>query len=157
MALIPCGECGKQVSDKAAACPHCGNPIARGAPEPVPLDTGAADLASAQHGRAPRPGLPPAGARPSSSGPKDGSRTAASGFGGTDKRILPAAILAFLVGIFGVHRFYVGKTGTGIVMVILSVTVVGLFITSIWALIDLVMIVVGSFEDADGQPITEWT
>ncbi len=27
MALIYCSECGKQISDKAEACPHCGNPI----------------------------------------------------------------------------------------------------------------------------------
>lgn len=26
MALIKCGECKKQISDKAAACPHCGAP-----------------------------------------------------------------------------------------------------------------------------------
>jgi hypothetical protein len=26
MALIDCAECGKRVSDKAVACPHCGNP-----------------------------------------------------------------------------------------------------------------------------------
>ena len=26
MALIQCPECGKEVSDKARACPHCGNP-----------------------------------------------------------------------------------------------------------------------------------
>ena len=28
MALISCSECGKQVSDKALSCPHCGNPAA---------------------------------------------------------------------------------------------------------------------------------
>lgn len=28
MALISCSECGKEVSDKAAACPGCGAPIA---------------------------------------------------------------------------------------------------------------------------------
>ena len=28
MALIKCSECGKEVSDKAKACPNCGNPIA---------------------------------------------------------------------------------------------------------------------------------
>ncbi|EGY02165.1 hypothetical protein AZA_27470 [Nitrospirillum viridazoti Y2] len=28
MALIKCGECGRDVSDKAAACPGCGAPIA---------------------------------------------------------------------------------------------------------------------------------
>ena len=27
MALINCSECGKEVSDKAATCPNCGNPI----------------------------------------------------------------------------------------------------------------------------------
>jgi predicted RNA-binding Zn-ribbon protein involved in translation (DUF1610 family) len=27
MPLIDCTECGKQVSDKAASCPHCGNPM----------------------------------------------------------------------------------------------------------------------------------
>lgn len=26
MALIICSECGKEISDKAKACPHCGNP-----------------------------------------------------------------------------------------------------------------------------------
>lgn len=28
MALIKCPECGKEISDKAAACPNCGTPIA---------------------------------------------------------------------------------------------------------------------------------
>ena len=27
MALMKCGECGRDVSDKAAACPNCGAPI----------------------------------------------------------------------------------------------------------------------------------
>ena len=31
MALIKCPECGKEVSDKAAACIHCGYPIASNA------------------------------------------------------------------------------------------------------------------------------
>jgi len=26
MALIPCYECEKEISDKAPACPHCGAP-----------------------------------------------------------------------------------------------------------------------------------
>lgn len=29
MALIKCSECGGDVSDKAASCPHCGNPISK--------------------------------------------------------------------------------------------------------------------------------
>jgi hypothetical protein len=156
MSLIPCGECGKQVSDKAAACPHCGNPIAHTPPGPSHYDQGAEEIIREERERAKRFGIPPGGSRPNTSGQSAGSRTA-GGFGGTEKRILPAAILAFLVGVLGVHRFYVGKTGTGVVMVILSITGIGLFITAVWALIDLVMIVVGSFEDADGRPITQWT
>jgi TM2 domain-containing membrane protein YozV len=32
MALISCDECGKQISDRAAACPNCGAPIAGNLP-----------------------------------------------------------------------------------------------------------------------------
>ncbi len=149
MALVPCGECGKQVSDKATACPHCGNPIAQ--PASKSGTTQSAGSARAERERAGGFGAPQTGERKRLSGNFPGEG------GGTDKRILPAAILAFLFGVLGIHRFYVGKTGTGIVMVVLSATVVGLFVTSIWALIDLVMIVVGSFEDANGRPLTEWT
>ena len=69
----------------------------------------------------------------------------------SEKRILPAFLLCFFLGVFGVHRFYAGKVGTGILQL---VTLGGL---GIWALIDLVMIVVGAFTDGDGEKITEWT
>ena len=36
----------------------------------------------------------------------------------SDKRILPAFILCFFLGIFGAHRFYAGKIGTGILHLI---------------------------------------
>jgi len=69
----------------------------------------------------------------------------------TDKRILPAAILCFFFGIFGAHRFYVGKTGTAIFMIF---TLGGL---GIWAMIDFILIVVGAFKDDEGVKITAWT
>jgi ribosomal protein L37E len=69
----------------------------------------------------------------------------------TDKRILPAAILCFFLGVFGAHRFYVGKVGSAIAMIF---TIGGL---GIWMLIDFVMIVTGSFKDENGVRITEWT
>jgi TM2 domain-containing membrane protein YozV len=69
----------------------------------------------------------------------------------TDKRILPAFLLCFLLGIFGAHRFYVGKTGTAVLQII---TLGGL---GIWTLVDLIMIIVGAFTDADGNKITQWT
>lgn len=35
MALIKCSECGKEVSDKAATCPQCGNPLGKENPSTV--------------------------------------------------------------------------------------------------------------------------
>jgi TM2 domain-containing membrane protein YozV len=70
---------------------------------------------------------------------------------GTEKTILPVFLLAFLFGVFGVHRFFVGKIGTGILQL---VTLGGL---GIWVLVDLVMIITGNFTDKDGDKITEWT
>ena len=72
-------------------------------------------------------------------------------YSATDKRILPAFLLCFFVGYLGVHRFYVGKIGSGIAML---VTFGGL---GIWWLIDLIIIVCGAFTDAQGNKITLWT
>ncbi|WP_353572931.1 TM2 domain-containing protein [Candidatus Albibeggiatoa sp. nov. BB20] len=69
----------------------------------------------------------------------------------TDKKILPLFLLCFLLGIFGVHRFYVGKIGTGI----LHLVTLGMF--GIWTLVDLVFIIFGAFTDSEGNKITEWT
>lgn len=35
LALITCGECAKQVSDKAQSCPNCGAPVSRSESTPV--------------------------------------------------------------------------------------------------------------------------
>lgn len=69
----------------------------------------------------------------------------------SSKRILPAALLCFFVGFLGIHRFYVGKIGTGILQLL---TFGGL---GIWALIDFIMIVAGSFTDSEGHTINLWT
>ena len=63
------------------------------------------------------------------------------------KGFVPALILCILLGGLGVHRFYVGKVVTGILMII---TLGGL---GIWTLIDLIRIAVGSFKDSNGLPI----
>jgi TM2 domain-containing membrane protein YozV len=68
----------------------------------------------------------------------------------SDKKILPAFLLCFFLGIFGAHRFFVGKIGTGIAQLL---TLGGL---GIWSLIDFIMIIVGAFTDKDGNKLTEW-
>ena len=69
----------------------------------------------------------------------------------SEKRILPAFILCLFVGVFGAHRFYAGKVGTGILQLF---TLGGL---GIWAFVDLILIAVGAFRDGEGEKITEWT
>jgi TM2 domain-containing membrane protein YozV len=69
----------------------------------------------------------------------------------SEKTRLVALLLCFFVGVLGVHRFYVGKIGTGVAMIL---TFGGL---GIWALIDLIMIICGAFKDSEGNAVTEWT
>jgi len=61
-----------------------------------------------------------------------------------------AALLAFFLGALGVHRFYVGKVGTGVLQIL---TVGGL---GLWTLIDFVVILVGGFRDKNGLLVTRW-
>ena len=75
----------------------------------------------------------------------------APAFSASGKRILPAALLCFFLGFLGVHRFYVGKVGTGILQLL---TLGGL---GIWATIDFVLIIAGIFTDADGNKLDQWT
>lgn len=66
-----------------------------------------------------------------------------------------AAALAFFAGAFGVHRFYLGDTNTGVAMALITVLTCGYggIITGIWALVDLVRILTGSMNDANGIPL----
>lgn len=65
----------------------------------------------------------------------------------SEKGFVPTLLLAILLGGLGVHRFYVGKIGTGVLMIF---TLGGL---GIWTLVDIIMIAVGAFSDKQGLPI----
>lgn len=56
-------------------------------------------------------------------------------------------MVAFFLGHFGVHRFYVGKIGTGFLMLL---TFGGL---GVWYWIDIIMILIKKFEDSQGNII----
>jgi len=61
-----------------------------------------------------------------------------------------AFALAALLGPFGAHRFYVGKTGTAVLMLC---TIGGL---GLWYLYDLILVAGGSFTDIDGRLVSRW-
>ncbi|MDB5697151.1 MAG: hypothetical protein JWN21_2694 [Sphingomonas bacterium] len=64
-----------------------------------------------------------------------------------DRNKLVAALLAFFIGIFGVHRFYLGRTGSGIAMLVLTCTIVGMLISGPWAFIDMIRYLIMSDEE----------
>jgi len=65
----------------------------------------------------------------------------------SEKSGVVALLLCLFLGGFSAHRFYVGKIGTAILQII---TLGGL---GIWLLIDLIMIIVGKFEDSEGKAL----
>ncbi len=62
----------------------------------------------------------------------------------SEKGFVTTLLLCLLLGGLGVHRFYVGKIGTGIAQLL---TLGGL---GIWALVDLIYIAIGKFTDKHG-------
>ena len=68
----------------------------------------------------------------------------------SDKSRGVATALAALLGPFGAHRFYVGKTGSGALM---AATLGGL---GVWWLYDLIVVAAGDFRDAEGRRVSRW-
>jgi TM2 domain-containing membrane protein YozV len=66
------------------------------------------------------------------------------------KSRLATLLLCFFLGFLGAHRFYVGKTGTALLMII---TAGGL---GVWWLVDLIFIGCGMFRDKEEKKILNW-
>lgn len=81
----------------------------------------------------------------------------------SDKSKVAAALLSFFLGMFGIHRFYLGRVGSGAVMLVLTaigwlttgiVIGIGLVaIVAVWDLIDFVRILCNSLVDSQGRKL----
>jgi TM2 domain-containing membrane protein YozV len=74
----------------------------------------------------------------------------------SDKIILPAFILCTFLGLFGAHRFYAGKPASAIVILLLTLSMIGIMVSGIWVFIDWIIILCGSFRDGDNKLIRKW-
>lgn len=67
----------------------------------------------------------------------------------SEKSWLTTLLLCIFLGYLGIHRFYVGKKGTGIVWLLTGGCL------GIGALVDLIKIICGKFTDKDGKEIRD--
>lgn len=119
-----CRNCGKEVADQAVMCVACGVPPKTG--RRFCQNCGAETTETAEICT------------------KCGVRLARSGEV-TDW--LTTLLLAIFVGYLGIHRFYTGHIGTGVLMLL---TFGG---CGIWTIIDIILIATGSFKDGKGNPL----
>ena len=73
------------------------------------------------------------------------------------KSKVAAALLAFFLGAFGVHNFYLGYTNKGVAQLLITILSLGMLsiVSGIWAFIEFILILTGSIKDPSGQPLKD--
>lgn len=74
----------------------------------------------------------------------------------SEKSRLTTFLLAFFLGMAGVHRFYVGKIASGVIQLVLTLSVFGMIISGIWVFVDWIYILTGEFTDGENKKIKKW-
>lgn len=158
MALINCAECGKQVSDLAACCPHCGAPVQK---KIYCKECG--NQVSESASVCPNCGCPrtqPATPPPFEQSAKRAASPAVPGLFdecGCGRSRGLTALLAFFLGSLGAQYFYLGKTGAGITVLLLSFlfwwTVVVPVVISVLCLIQTIMLMTMSHDEFERKMV----
>lgn len=112
-----CNHCGKPVADKAKFCDNCGASLSGAAPQQPVINV------------------------------VNNNTNVNKNWGYIHKKKWLAFFLCLFLGYLGIHRFYVGKIGTGIIWLFTF----GFFGLG-WVL-DLIFILFGGFKDKAGQPL----
>lgn len=158
-----CPNCGAKVDLNALSCPSCNMRFSQQRERPQGQRPSQGQY---QRGGVPQAEYPPQGesGRPRVQaqfyGPEDGQgggktppQGAAYRFDAvtetsvSDKKGVVALLLALFFGYLGLHRFYTGYVGLAILQLL---TAGG---CGIWALVDIIMLVMGKFKDADGKVV----
>ena len=94
---------------------------------------------------------------------KCGKMLSSNNGGAGSKNKIVAALLAFFLGVYGAHNFYLGYTSKAITQLVLTIVglilcivIVGAFVVmavAIWAFVEFIMILSGSIKDADGNEL----
>lgn len=165
MSLINCPECGKEISDQATSCPNCGTPIKKGETkfcqhcgETIDKDCvicpkcgkQVKELKNSKDDK----NIIINNNNTASSSASASASAATGGFGNfiSPKSRLVTLLLCIFLGWLGIHRFYVGKVVSGIIMVLLMFTGIG----EVWLFIDFIVILLGSFKDSMGLLVKNW-
>ncbi len=135
-----CRNCGNEMNNEAVVCTKCGVPTGKGSghcpncgeevhPEAVICVKCGATLVAPE---------PPK--------PKKSSKSK-----------IAAGLLAIFVGSFGVHNFYLGYTGKAVAQLLITVLTcfIGSIATSIWSLIEGILIFCGRIKDPQGLDLDE--
>ena len=130
-----CRNCGSLMNDQAAICITCGVPVGKGN-NYCPMCGETTDSMSQIC-------------------MKCGVNLNANG---EQKSKLAAGLFGIFLGVFGVHRFYLGHIGIGVAQLLITVLSCGFLsgVSFIWGLIEGILILSGSInKDAKGVPLRE--
>ena len=141
-----CNKCGKDINDEAAICIHCGCSVntSNKSKKVAPVDKTkkfCSKCGGEMHDEA------DVCVHCGCSVTKNNTSSNILDTGG-EKSGMIALILCFFFGYLGVHRFYSGHILFGILQL---VTGGGCLI---WAIVDLIIILMGKYTDSEGNPMT---
>ncbi len=160
-----CSHCGKEIRDDASFCPECGTPVYRKEElQPAAEDEEkSSTVADSEQTSASDTNHAPAGGgyfyspQQNPYGGAYNGEPRQNAYGGqqrkSSKSKIAAGLLGIFLGSFGVHNFYLGRTGRGIAQIVATICTCG--IAGIWGFIEGILCLCGNYTDADGLPLSD--